>query len=65
MLELIVLGHIPGTHLQLTFLQVLALASLFIATVALSHEIRVRRSLMLAIVIKAKMLKRLSKAHSA
>lgn len=45
MLELIVLGQVPGTHIQITFFQVLVLGELFILVLATIHEVRIRRNL--------------------
>jgi hypothetical protein len=46
MLDFIVLGQIPGTHLQLTFSQVLCISAALVLLLALMHEIEVRRRLL-------------------
>lgn len=46
MLDFIVLGQIPGTHLQLTFFQVLCISTAFVLLLALMREIEVRRRLL-------------------
>lgn len=46
MLEFIVLGQVPGTHIELTFFQVLTLAEVFILLWAVSHEVRSRQKLL-------------------
>ncbi len=46
MLDFIVLGQIPGTHLQLTFFQVLCISTAFVLLLSLMREIEVRRRLL-------------------
>lgn len=46
MLDFIVLGQIPGTHLQLTFFQVLCISTAFVLLLSLIREIEVRRRLL-------------------
>jgi hypothetical protein len=45
MLDFIVLGQVPGTDIQLTFLQVLIVAAIFVLTTGLSYEIGLRRKI--------------------
>lgn len=46
MLNFIVLGQVPGTHIQLTFLQVLCFAAGFLMILVGLHAISERRKLL-------------------
>lgn len=64
MLELIVLGQIPGTHFQVTYTQVLYVALSYIVMLALLREVHARRILLLRFVT-AKQLKQAIKNQTA
>lgn len=45
MLNLIVLGQVPGTHIELTFLQILLLSASFVFIAGLIYELNLRRKI--------------------
>ncbi len=47
MLEFIVLGQVPGTNIQLTFIQVLLVSELYMMVLLALHEINLRRNIVL------------------
>lgn len=64
MLELIVLGKVPGTHLQITYMQVLSIALTLFVVVFLLSEIKARRTTILRL-LTAKQLKKLIQSRTA
>lgn len=50
MLELIVLGLVPGTHIQLTFFQVVLTTELIVLVFAIIQETRALRAFMRGLV---------------
>ena len=63
MLEFIVLGKIPGTNLQITFLQVACLFLISMLVLMLLHDMIQRMKL--PIIVQIELLKKLSKARRA
>lgn len=64
MLEFIVLGQVPGTHIQLTFFQILTMSEIFISVLLVTHEIHTRRNIMRKL-ITAKTLRKVIKSLPA
>lgn len=64
MLEFIVLGQVPGTHIQLTFFQVLTVSELFVLILLVVHEIQIRRQIVLQL-SGTKVLKKVIKSLKA